>query len=214
MTAAGGRVAFRGMANVLNNEKKQQILSFCLSPICRSIGRWKRNLVHLFSLPLPSVDAFEELLDNVLQFCVILLSGGQVAQFVDTLLDFDRHSMRLMSMLSDAEQQDQRVQDLLYWAVSRNAFKALQRSILLANISACFCIFRSRCLVHGGTNHEKTRGRIMHSRSVVRLATQSIRARKSAFPTGRSHGSSSGDPGPNYSADFSAIGSQSAGRPA
>ena len=45
-------------------------------------------------------------------------------------------------------------------------------------------------------------------------ATQSIRATKSAFPTGRSHGSSSGDPGPNYSADFSAIGSQSAGRPA
>ena len=91
--------------------------------------------------------------------------------------------------------------------------KGLRRPIPLANISPCFCIFRSRCLVHGGTNHEKTRGRIMHSRSVVRLATQSIRARKSAFPTGRSHGSSSGDPGPNYSADFSAIGSQSAGRP-
>jgi hypothetical protein len=27
LTAVGGRVAFRGMANVLNNEKKQQILA-------------------------------------------------------------------------------------------------------------------------------------------------------------------------------------------
>ena len=91
--------AFRGMANVLNNEKKQQILSFCLSPICRSIGRWKRNLVHLFALPLPGVDAFEQLLDHALEFCVILLSGGQVAQFFDPLLDLDGYSPHPMSPL-------------------------------------------------------------------------------------------------------------------
>ncbi len=36
---------------------------------------------------------------------------------------------------------------------------------------------------------------------------QSIRARKSAFPTGRSHGPSSGNPGPGYSANVSDIGS-------
>ncbi len=103
-----------------------------------------------------------------------------------------------------------------YWTVGSRAqtFPKVYGAQFLANISACFCIFKSRCLVHGGTNHEETRERIMHSRSVVRLTTQSIRARKSAFPTCRSHGSSSGDSGPNYSADFSAIGSQSAGRPA
>ena len=89
-----------------------------------------------------------------------------------------------------------------------------RHAILSDNISARFCIFKSRCLVHGGTNHEKTCGRTMYSRFVVRLSAQSIRATKSAFPTCRSHGSSSGDPGPNYSADFSAIGSQSARRPA
>ncbi len=103
-----------------------------------------------------------------------------------------------------------------YWTVGSRAqtFPKVYGAQFLANISACFCIFKSRCLVHGGTNHEKTCGRTMYSRSVVRLSAQSIRATKSAFSTYRSHGSSSGDPGPNYSADFSAIGGKSAGRPA
>ena len=55
-----------------------------------------RSLLRLFALPLPGFDAFEELLDNALESCVILLSGGQVAQFVDTVLDLDGHSIRLM----------------------------------------------------------------------------------------------------------------------
>ena len=104
-----------------------------------------------------------------------------------------------------------------YWTAGSRAQtfpKVYGTRILPANISARFCIFKSRCLVHGGTNHEKTCGRTMYSRSVVRLSAQSNRATKSAFPTCRSHGSSSAGPGPNYSADVSAIGSQSAGRPA
>jgi hypothetical protein len=46
---------------------------------------------------LPGIDAFEELLDNALEFCLILLCGGPVTQFVDTLLDLDGHSMRLIA---------------------------------------------------------------------------------------------------------------------
>ena len=75
----------------------REIFHFAYLLISRSIGRRKRNLLRLFALPLPGVDAFEKLLDNALEFCVILLSGRQVAQFVDTLLDLDGHSMRLMS---------------------------------------------------------------------------------------------------------------------
>ena len=77
----------------------REIFHFAYLLISRSIGRRKRNLLRLFALPLPGVDAFEKLLDNALEFCVILLSGRQVAQFVDTLLDLDGHSMRLMSTL-------------------------------------------------------------------------------------------------------------------
>lgn len=67
-------------------------------------------------------------------------------------------------------------------------------------------IVANSCLVYGGINHEKTCGRILHYHSAGRLAA-SIRARKSAFPTGRFHGSSSGNPGPSYSANVSDIGS-------
>ena len=77
----------------------KEICHFAYLLISRSIGRRKLNLVRVFALPLPGVDAFEKLLDNALEFCVILLSGRQVAQFVDTLLDLDGHSMRLMSTL-------------------------------------------------------------------------------------------------------------------
>ena len=46
-------------------------------------------------------------------------------------------------------------------------------------------------------------GRTKHSRSAGCLVAYCIRARKSAFPTSRSNGSSSGNPGACYSADFS-----------
>ena len=68
-------------------------------------------------------------------------------------------------------------------------------------------IVTRRSLVHGGLNHEKICGRIMHSRSAGSFASQSIRAGKSTFPTGGSHGSSPGNSCPGYSADVSEIGS-------
>jgi hypothetical protein len=51
---------------------------------------------------------------------------------------------------------------------------------------------------------------IMHSCSASSFAVQSVRARKSAFPADRSHGSSSGSPAPSYCADLSDIGNQAA----
>jgi hypothetical protein len=63
----------------------------CLLPLGGS-----RNSLRLFALLLPSVDTFEKLLNKALEFCLIVLSRGQVAEFVDRLLDFDGHPMRLM----------------------------------------------------------------------------------------------------------------------
>lgn len=57
-------------------------------------------------------------------------------------------------------------------------------------------IVTRRCLIHGGLNHEKIWGRIMHSHSAGSFASQSIRASRSTFPTGGSHGSSPATPAP------------------